>query len=195
MNPNLLHARAIQGRFTGCSIGIIDTIRFVKVARAAAVMEDSSVLSAAERQGIRRWFADYLAWMSTHKNGMQERDAQNNHGTCWVLQAAGFARFTGNSGMTAWCRETYRTALLTSQMAPDGSFPLELKRTKPFGYSLFNMDAMTGVYRVLATPEDVIWQCQLNDEYLRLWRSLKADSSVDEVIRNWPIRKPVLWVE
>ena len=32
-------------------------------------------------------------------------------------------------------------------------------------------------------------------EYLDLWKSLRADSEVEEVIRNYFIRQPVLWVE
>ncbi len=35
MNPNLQYAQAIQGRFTGRGIGIIDTLHLVEVARAA----------------------------------------------------------------------------------------------------------------------------------------------------------------
>lgn len=31
-------------------------------------------------------------------------------------------------------------------------------------------------------------------EYLDLWKKLPADSRVDEVIRNYFIRQPVLWV-
>ena len=31
-------------------------------------------------------------------------------------------------------------------------------------------------------------------EYLQLWRSLNPDPTVEEVIRNYPIRQPVLWV-
>jgi hypothetical protein len=34
-----------------------------------------------------------------------------------------------------------------------------------------------------------------NAEYLELWKTLRADSSVDEVIRNFFVRQPVLWVE
>jgi hypothetical protein len=34
-------------------------------------------------------------------------------------------------------------------MAENGSFPLELQRTKPYGYSLFNLDAMTLLVQVL----------------------------------------------
>jgi hypothetical protein len=30
--------------------------------------------------------------------------------------------------------------------------------------------------------------------YLELWRKLSADSSVDEVIRNFFIRQPALWI-
>jgi len=30
--------------------------------------------------------------------------------------------------------------------------------------------------------------------YLDLWKTLPADSSVDEVIRNFFVRQPVLWV-
>ena len=31
-------------------------------------------------------------------------------------------------------------------------------------------------------------------EYIDLWKKLPADSDVDEVIRNYFIRQPVLWV-
>ncbi len=44
---------------------------------------------------IRAWFADYLEWMTTHQYGIDEREAKNNHGTCWVLQVAAFSRLTG----------------------------------------------------------------------------------------------------
>jgi hypothetical protein len=31
-------------------------------------------------------------------------------------------------------------------------------------------------------------------DYLQLWKTLPADSNVEEVIRNFFIRQPVLWV-
>ncbi len=33
-----------------------------------------------------------------------------------------------------------------------------------------------------------------NRDYIALWKTLKADSGVEEVIRNFFIRQPVLWV-
>ncbi len=32
-------------------------------------------------------------------------------------------------------------------------------------------------------------------EYLELWKTLKADSAVEEVVRNFFVRQPVLWVD
>lgn len=91
--------------------------------------------------------------MSTSKNGIEERDARNNHGTCWVEQAAEFARYTGNSKMTGFCRERFKDDLV-HQIATNGSFPDELRRTKPYGYSLFNLDAMATVCQILSTLGD-----------------------------------------
>ncbi|MCX6618960.1 MAG: alginate lyase family protein [Acidobacteria bacterium] len=244
MNPHLEYAQAIQGRATGRGVGIIDTLHLVEVARAIGFIEEAGALTPSLRAGVRDWFARYLKWMTTHKYGQDERDAKNNHGTCWVAQAAEFARYTGSAELTAFCRDRYKTVLLPGQMAADGSFPLELKRTKPYGYSLFNLDAMAAVCQVLSTSEDNLWTFQLPDgrgmrkamefmvpfvadkkkwayppdvmyfdqwpvrhpsllfaglaldepAYIDLWKTLNPDPTVEEVIRNYPLRQPLLWV-
>src|SRR5882762_7716827 len=78
----------------------------------------------------------------------------NNHGTCWAMQVAAFAKFTGDQQLMEFCRDRYKKVLLPAQMAADGSFPQELRRTKPYGYSIFNLDAMTTLCQLLSTPED-----------------------------------------
>lgn len=244
MNPNLQYAQAIQGRFTGRGTGIIDTIHLVEVARSIAALENSKALSSDEHNGLKKWFADYLTWMTTSKNGQEERDAKNNHGTCWVMQAAEFASYTGNKELMAFCSNRFKTVLAPNQIAADGSFPLELRRTKPYSYCLFNLDIMATVCQILSTPEDNLWTFKLPDgrgmaaamafmfpfiankkswphppdveyfdnfpvrqpsllfaglslsrpEYLNVWRTLDPDPTVEEVVRNYPIRQPVLWV-
>ena len=240
MNPNLQYAQAIHGRFTGRGTGIIDTLHLVEVARAVPRLD----LPARDVDGVKTWFTEYSEWMTTSANGVAERDAKNNHGTCWVTQVAAFARLTGNADLTEYCRNRFKTVLIPNQEAPDGSFPLELARTKPYGYSLFNLDAMAILAQTLTNAQDNLWTWQLPDgrgmaravaymypyiadkskwpkppdvmyfkewpvrqpsllfaglalkrqEYLDLWKRLEADPTVDEVIRNWPVRQPVLWV-
>ncbi|HEX6739464.1 MAG TPA: alginate lyase family protein, partial [Vicinamibacteria bacterium] len=246
MSPHLLYAQAIKGRVTGRGIGIIDTIHLVEVARALEVLEQERAPApgAADREAIKKWFAEYLRWMTTHPNGIEERNAKNNHGTCWVMQAAAYARLTGDAETLAFCRERFKTVLIPNQVAPDGSFPEELRRTKPYGYSLFNLDALATSAQILSSPQDDLWTFSLPDgrglrkavaymapfirdkkswpkppdvmydgewpmrhpsllfaaqaygepSYLEVWKGLKADSTVDEVIRNFFVRQPVLWV-
>jgi hypothetical protein len=54
----------------------------------------------------------------------------------------------------AECRQRLTAVHLPHPMAADGSFPQELARTKPFGYSLFHLDVMTGLAAALSTKDD-----------------------------------------
>src|SRR5688572_8880220 len=244
MNPHLLYSQAIHGRMTGRGIGIIDTVHLVEVARAIPAVVESRALSTADASTVREWFSHYLTWMTTHQYGIDEREARNNHGTCWVMQVAEFARLTGRADLSDFCRTRYKTVLVPNQVAADGSFPEELRRTKPYGYSLFNLDAMATVCQILSTPADNLWRYELPDgrgirkavaflfpfivnknawphkpdvmyhddwpmrhpwllfaglaysdsKYLELWKILPAESNVEEVIRNFFVRQPLLWV-
>src|SRR5881394_971398 len=163
MNPNLQYAQAIHGITTGRGTGIIDTIHLVEVARAIEVLKDSSALSMTELGAITQWFKDYLQWMTTSKNGTDERDAKNNHTTCWVMQVAAFAHLIGEQTVLDYCRERFKTIIVPNQIAANGSFPEELRRTKPYGYELFNLEAMATVCQILSTPEDNLFSFQTAD--------------------------------
>jgi Alginate lyase len=241
MNPSLTYAQAIHGVTTGRGTGIIDTIHLVEVVRAVETLRRGGVMPDAEFAAIGRWFSDYTAWLTTSKNGVEERDAGNNHGTCWVMQVAAFASLTGDAAQLEMCRRRFKDVLVPQQIAADGSFPLEIERTKPYGYSLFNLDAMATTCEILGGDA---WTFELPDgrgmrravafmapyirnraawphrkdvqyfdewpmrhpsllfagvafhraDYLELWQTLKADSDVEEVVRNFFIRQPLLWV-
>ncbi len=111
MNPSLLYSQAIRGKFTGRGIGIIDTLHLVEVARAASRLN----LPTADLTGVKKWFATYTNWMNTHEYGIAERDALNNHGTCWVTQVAAFTELTGDAKLTAYCRDRFMTVLVPNQ--------------------------------------------------------------------------------
>ena len=101
--------------------------------------------------------------MTTHEYGTKERDAENNHGTCWVMQAAEFARYTGNAAVT---RRLPRALQDGAAAQPDGrrrQLPARARRTKPYGYSLFKLDAMAMVCQILSTRQDNLWTFELPD--------------------------------
>lgn len=163
MNPNLQYAQAIHRRVTGRGTGIIDTIQLVEVFRGASAIAASGVLTSEEQKGLRQWVKEYLSWLTTSQYGHDERDTTNNHATCWVMQAAELAVFTENTEVQNDLRRRFKTVLLPGQMAENGSFPRELKRTKPYSYSLFNLEVMSAICQILSTAEDNLWAFRLPD--------------------------------
>jgi hypothetical protein len=247
MNPSLDYAQAVWGKTPGRSYGIIDTLHLVEVTQAALHLEPTGVMTTAEFAGLRDWFAEYLLWMMVSKNGQEEEAAKNNHGSCWVAQAAAYAKFTANEKILALCRARFRNHLLPEQVAANGSFPLELARTKPYNYSLFDLDVLSIVCTIASSagnPQDNLWEFALPSgaryknavdfmfpyiqdkskwpypkdveyfddlpnrqpsllfaglayhelKYITLWRTLPSDPKTAEIVRNFPVRQPVLWV-
>lgn len=244
MNPNLLYAQAISGRYTGRGIGLIDVYHLVEVAQSVMVLSDKKAITVVQSIPIKNWFKNFLGWMTTHPYGTDEMNADNNHGTCWAVSAGMFAKLTENKEVLKLCIDRFKNVLLPKQMADNGSFPRELERTKPFGYSLFNMDAFANLAQILSTPEDNLWKyttpdgkslkkgmefispfiadkstwpytkdiyiweewparqsCLLfaglaydNADYINLYLKLPAFPTHPEVLRNLPVRHPIIWM-
>ncbi len=154
MNPSLLYGQAIKGRDTGRSIGIIDTLHLTEVARAAKILCGAPGANPETAAGTGDWFREYLGWINTHPYGQSEKEHPNNHGVCWSMQAAAFADFVADAELLSWVRNQFRTVYLTEMMDDRGGFPAELARTKPYGYSLFVIDAMAGIAQIASTSED-----------------------------------------
>jgi hypothetical protein len=242
MNPNLEYSQGVHGVSTGRSYGIIDTLHLVEVARAASILAPE-MLTSSEQTSLQAWFREYLRWMKTSEKGIAERKTVNNHAVCWALQVAEFARLVNDEATRNEVRAQYKDLFLPDQMAPNGSFPKELARTKPYSYSIFNFDTMAMLCQsLLRDGEDLFtfvlpdgrgickgaaflypylrdkatWPyskdvehfeslpvrspgllftglaCQ-QDDYLQLWTQLNPDPSDPEIIRNYPVRQPLLW--
>jgi len=244
MNPNLLFAQAVKGVTTGRSWGIIDTIHLMEVAQGVIAMEKAKSFNKSSLKTVKKWFADYILWLNTSKPGIAEKLSKNNHSTCWVMQVASFAKLCNDKVMLDSLRWRYKNVLLPDQMATDGSFPLELARTKAYGYSIFNLDAMTTICQILSTPQDNLWEFETSDgksiakgikylypfiadknkwtlkpdimfwdnwpvaqpflifgayyfrngDWYSTWKQLDLKPTNQEVIRNLPIRHPLIWM-
>ena len=203
MNPNLEYAQAIKGRYVGRATGVIDTLHLAEVARGIEALRGSKSFTAEDDAAVTKWFSDYLHWLETSPNGIGESKATNNHGTCWVLQAAAFAHLVGDQKTLADCRQRFKTVLLPHQMAPDGSFPQELARTKPYGYSIFNLDVMTALAVLVSTPQEDLVNFTLPDgrsiiKGVAFLAPFIADKSkwpkAPDVMywNDWPARQPFL---
>ncbi len=203
MAPNLNYAQAIHNKVAGRGTGVIDTVHFAEVALGIEVLRHSKALTAEDDKAVTQWFKDYLVWLQTSPNGTEEEQTLNNHGTCWVLQAASFAHLVNDQVVLAKCRTRFKQDLLPNQMAANGSFPRELARTKPYGYSIFNLDVMTSLAMVLSTPSENLMTYTLSDGRSMLKGvaflapyvadKTKWPKKPDVMYWNdWPVREPFL---
>jgi hypothetical protein len=243
MNPNLEYSQGVIGVSTGRSYGIIDTLHLVEVARAASIAAPA-MLSAEENAALKDWFRSYFGWMKTSDKGKTERDALNNHATCWALQASEFARLIGDNTTREEIHRQYTDVLLPGQLGVDGSFPKELTRTKPYSYSIFNFDVMAALCQSLKGVNGDLFAFRLADgrgickaaeflflylkdksawpyakdvehfdalpvrspgllfaglacgrpQYTGLWKTMNPDPTDAEIVRNYPLRQPLLWM-
>lgn len=243
MNPHFLYAQAIKGIVTGRGIGLIDAIHLIEVARSIEVLDEMNAVDKENLYKIKKWFGYFLEWMTTHKYGIDERENGNNHASWWVAQVAMYARLVNDVKQIDSCKKFFQSEILEKQMAADGSFPEEISRTKPYSYSLFNIEAFGTIASILndidfwnyksetgksiklgfdfifpfmedkslwTFKKDVLHFDELpvrmqsllfaglafkENKYIELWKKLNAHYTDEELIRTYPIRQPVLWID
>ena len=164
MYPRLPFAQYEIGNPGKKSGGVIDTLHLAEVPYAVQALEGSPHMTPTLVKGLKNWFGEYLRWLKTHPRGIAERDMANNHSITWHVQAASFARFVGDEETLAYCREEYKNKLLPGQVAPGGGFTRELRRTKPYGYSLFVLDNLVILCHILSScGGENLWEFALPD--------------------------------
>lgn len=155
MNPNMLYGQAIKGITTGRGIGIIDALRLIDVALSIELLRRRGVLSGTDDERIKQWFSEFGKWLTTHPYGVDEMKNGNNHSTWWGAQIAAYARAAGGAAgddLLRISRQQFQEQL-PIQVAVDGGFPEELRRTIPFHYINYNLDAW-GIYAALISDQD-----------------------------------------
>jgi hypothetical protein len=140
MRPNLNHAQAIPGVTDGRGTGIIDTHPFAELIDALLILESNNNLSRQQTTALRAWFAEFTDWLIQSQNGIHERNAVNNHGTAYDLQAAALLWYTGQEDRLKEYLSLVTLARIGHQITPDGLQPKELARTRTWSYCTENLE-------------------------------------------------------
>lgn len=158
MNPNLNHAQMIPFANDGRCIGIIDFSQsYSRLLDAAVILAgDAPGWTKADDQGFREWNVAFLEWLTNSKFGIQESNQTNNHGVFAAMQKAAIARFLGEHDQVQAELQRIQGHIDTC-VAADGSQPEELKRTRSWHYSVFNLLAFTRAAAVGAKAGVDIW--------------------------------------
>jgi hypothetical protein len=163
MNPNLNYGQAIPGRMDGRGIGIIDTAGLLEVTQALPWLEKSSAWTKADRGGMKSWFEKYSEWLQTSKNGKEEAEAKNNHGTWYDVQLTALALFTGQIDLARQVVEQAKSKRIATQIALDGKMPEELARTNSLSYTTMNTRAFCNLADLARRVGVDLWNYQTPD--------------------------------
>jgi hypothetical protein len=140
MNPHLEYGQAIRGICDGRYIGIIDTHYLIALVHSICFLEEYDE-HADTIASVKKWFKEYLFWLTTSEKGMGERNHGNNHSNWWNTQVAAYAALVGDEKTLEKCYDFYKKVIVPSQIDEEGKFSDEVTRTNSFSYSFFNLDA------------------------------------------------------
>lgn len=156
MNPNFNFAQAIKGKNDGRGIGIIESRNFINVVDATGIIQSSKLWTKTDQVGMEEWFGDFLKWLMTSKNGIEEYQTKNNHGIWYDAQKLSFALFTHKDEIAQSTLKSIKSRL-EDQMDTTGFFPAEMERTISLHYSAFIMEPLFMIANMSATMGDNLW--------------------------------------
>lgn len=161
-NPNLNFGQGIPGINTGRGIGLIETRGLNRVIDSAILLQNSRSWSKQDHDDLKKWFSDFLTWMTESPIGKDEADEHNNHGTHYDTQIISYALFLSKMDLAKSQLDTTKKRI-ASQLNSDGSQPFELARTTSWGYVNMNLMGFFNNARLAEHLKIDLWKYQTVD--------------------------------
>lgn len=184
MHPHLQYAQAIPGITEGRGIGIIDSRFLIPLVDAVTLLDNQ--LSTKEVREIRAWYRAFNHWLLTSDNGFEEDNWHNNHGTWYDAQVVAYALFSNDVETAKRRLRITQIRRIASQFDRHGNQHAELERTRPWGYTNFNLEAYSVLGRLGETVGMDIWNYSLDHHSLRRGFTLVAEMVLKP--SDWPYK-------
>jgi Alginate lyase len=164
MSPDLNYSQIIPGLPPPAGgSGIIEGMPLLSIPDSSVLLAGSSAWTADDQSGLQDWFAQMLDWLQQSAPGMAQSRESDNHGSWYDAQVALYALFTEQPELAAQIIADAGPKRIATQIDPDGSQPLELARTRPFHYSVFNLDALAVLASLGSQVGVDLWSYQTED--------------------------------
>ena len=160
MSPSLEYAQSIRNMNSGRGTGVIDGRVFIRAIQGMEFLAQTGFWDAREDAAVRKWFQEYLRWLTTSEHAIDEKNSGNNHASWWTAQTAAVAAFVGDGAVRQMTWNWYRQQILGKQILSNGTAPREEIRPKPLSYSVFNLEAMSMVCRIAEVGGVDLWSAQ-----------------------------------
>lgn len=139
MNPHMRHAQFVPGRQNGSSWGVIDSHFFCELLEAVRCFDFNPEWRPEHLEGVRKWFREYLDWLTGDPQPLEEEKSPNNHGLWYDAQCLACQVFLGELDAAKQRIREKSLPRLAGHLEPDGAMPRELARTLSMTYCHFNL--------------------------------------------------------
>jgi len=160
MNPNLEYAQAIRNVNTGRGAGIVDGRVLIRAIQGMEFLAQTGSWDAKDQAAVRKWFEEYLHWLTQSQYGIDEKTSGNYHASWWTAQVAAVATFVEDDKARQMAFKYFTDHVLPRQIKPDGSAPGEEARTRSLSYSVFNLQALAMTCRIAQVQNVNLWTVQ-----------------------------------
>ncbi|CAB4396981.1 unnamed protein product [Rhizophagus irregularis] len=142
MNPNLNYASFIKGQDLGRRTGIIDMRPIYRMLQSIPLMRSSRKWDHSVEKKFKIWLSKYYFWLEKTSIGIDEKEATNNHGTYYDVQAIYLLSYLGREEEAR--KYSYEALInrVNEGILPTGQQPHETKRPTSWYYSTFNLQAL-----------------------------------------------------
>ena len=163
MNPHLKFSQSVPGNPKSRRSGILDGRDIpVMVLDGITMIQTSKYWDNEDQLILDQWFRDYMVWLAYSPTGKKGATQENNHGSWYYYQIAALSYY--NQDVTLIKKTIQKIKeMFDSQLNEEGGQIHELKRTRSFFYSCFNLDAITRIAIVAEKAGIPFWNYKSED--------------------------------
>lgn len=195
MNPNLRYAQHVPGEADGRCYGVIDAYSFVEMLDGVQLLEMSKSFTAKDSKQLKNWFSQFLKWLLTHPQAIEESNQKNNHAIAYDVQVAAYSLYTGNRKVFNDVLAYFPKRRMATQIAPDGSQPHELSRTLAFGYSQYNLHHIIDLMLMVKHQGLDFRKYDISDEHSFFKAMDFMAPYMGKGVKQWPYQQISGWEE
>lgn len=140
MYPNFAYSQVVPGQRNnkGKSSGTIDAYPFNTVIESIRLVNSVKRIDNKTLSSLQSWFYNFAEWAS-QEYGKIMLNANNNVSLAYDVSLVNMYLFSGNDEKAKIIADSFASRRINNQIEEDGKQPAELKRTKAFSYSLYNL--------------------------------------------------------
>ena len=141
MLPNFEYAQVIPGSDgnRGRSTGLIEAYSFNTVIESIRLVNSVKKIDRRTMRALQAWFGDFATWADKGEFGESMRMANNNIGLAYDVTLVNMYLFAGMEERAKEIADQFAEKRINKQITEDGLQPTELRRSRAFSYSVYNL--------------------------------------------------------